>query len=325
MPKLPHSTHGDQSDSFRHSHFSSSYLTKPHDKKEDDTKNITKKLTSKTPLLMGILNITPDSFSDGAQYLDPSKALHKALLLIKDGADIIDIGGESTRPGSKPIGFRQEIKRLAPVLSLFQKKKFPLPISLDTRHIETLKAFDSYPITIFNNTSFAVKTREKRHCSKNNNEEILLWLSQKKNRYVILMHGYLKDAPRTYFQKQAQWFADQGVSKNHIWFDPGIGFNKSAEKNISLLAHLDVFSQWGHPTVLGVSKKSCLRRWLEKNYASISSPINPKKAPFELNQLTLFSEIIAILFGKVRVIRTHDVYSLRLFLNWCEELQLSFP
>ena len=215
------------------------------------------------PLVMGVLNVTPDSFSDGGRFLDPEEALEHALYMAESGADIIDVGGESSRPGAENVSIDDEIERTIPIIKKLAKKT-GLPISIDTVKSEVAeKALDAGAI-ILNDIS-ALKF-----------DENMASLAAKFDAYVVLMHmrgtpadmqndtnyknligeisGFLKDAASKALEK--------GVSRDRIIVDPGIGFGKSVEGNFMLLKNLDKFLDIGYPVLVGASRKSFIGKTL---------------------------------------------------------------
>jgi len=247
---------------------------------------------------MGILNITPDSFSDGSLYLDKKNAVQKGLQLIEDGADILDIGGESTRPGSDPVTAEEEKKRIVPVISEIREKTDAL-ISVDTTKSEVLKSALDAGADILNDISgmrFDPKIGE---------------LASKKDIPVIIMH--MKGTPRNMQEspeygnviQEIKAFLEQrvtdaltaGIKKNKIIIDPGIGFGKRLKDNLKIISNLSAFNELGFPILIGVSRKSFIGDLLD---------LSPEKRI----EGTIASSLISILQG-AHILRVHDVSSLK--------------
>ncbi len=215
------------------------------------------------PLIMGALNITTDSFSDGGKFIDPEKALDQAYYLAESGADILDVGGESSRPGAESIPIEEEIKRVIPVIKK-AAKKIKIPISVDTVKSEVAeRAFDA-GASILNDIS-ALRMDEK-----------MAALVAGNNAYVILMHmrGIPADMQDNteyddiigeiyeFLNNSALKAIEKGIGEDKIIVDPGIGFGKSAEGNFVILKNLDKFLELGYPVMVGVSRKSFIGKAL---------------------------------------------------------------
>jgi dihydropteroate synthase len=216
----------------------------------------------KGPLLMGVLNVTPDSFSDGGQYNSPELAFSQAMKLIEDGADILDIGGESTRPGSAAVSIEEELQRVVPVIKLIRNKS-DIPISIDTRKAAVADAAVNAGANILNDIS-----------GLKHDPQMLNVLQQYKLP-VIIMH--IKGTPetmqqnpvyddligeiRTFLVSQAEKAVEAGSKQ--VFIDPGIGFGKTTKHNLSLIKHLAAFRETGFPIVLGPSRKRFIGNLLD--------------------------------------------------------------
>ncbi len=218
---------------------------------------------SSRTLVMGVLNVTPDSFSDGGRFYDPVKAIQHGLKLAKDGADIIDVGGESTRPGSEPISAQEEIKRVIPVIEALASE-IQVPISIDTYKSEVAARALKAGATILNDIS-ALRFDPQ-----------MVKLVAEQNVPVILMHmlGTPKDMqldPRyedvvgeilDFLNQRIQWAMSHGVAAEQIIVDPGIGFGKTLEHNLTILKNLSKFGSLGRPILIGTSRKSFIGKIL---------------------------------------------------------------
>ena len=244
------------------------------------------------PLIMGIVNVTPDSFSDGGKFLNPEKAISHALRLERQGADIIDVGGESSRPGSDPIELEQEIRRIVPVIQGIRKKS-NIVISIDTYKAtiadEALRSGANWvnDISGLRFDSAMVKVVKNWKCP------------------VVVMH--MKGQPKTmqlkpfyhdvltelldFFRERIQYLNGKGISK--LILDPGIGFGKRLEDNLNILSSLEEFKSFGLPILIGTSRKSFIG-------TITGHPVEKRLAG------TLASQLWSVLHG-AQIIRTHDV------------------
>ena len=220
----------------------------------------------KRPKIMGILNVTPDSFSDGGKFETAELAVRQALRLIDDGADIIDIGGESTRPGAEPVGLNEEIRRTIPVIKAIRAatKDYDedVVISIDTRRAEIAERAIFAGADIWNDVS-ALGFEE-------NSPEIAANLGCP----VILMHAqgtpeHMQDNPNypdtvpdilDWLKRRVDEVCKAGVERSAITLDPGIGFGKRQDDNLAILRHLSKFKTLGFPLLMGASRKSFIGR-----------------------------------------------------------------
>ena len=265
-----------------------------------DISNITKKKKfknlnfSNSPLLMGILNLTPDSFSDGGKFNKKNFGYEHAKKLIRDGCSILDIGGESTRPGSKNINIYKEWKRISP--TLFKLKKFNIFTSLDTRKSFVMLNGIKNNINLINDVSglsYDVNTinilRETKipfviHHMQGNPSTM-----QNDPKYEnVLLDIY------DFFEKKIEFLRSQGIKHNNIILDPGIGFGKNLKHNIRLIKDISIFHSLGFPIMLGVSRKNFIKELSGENDSM--SRIGG----------TISSSLYAIMQG-VQILRVHDV------------------
>ncbi|WP_022853550.1 dihydropteroate synthase [Thermodesulfatator atlanticus] len=215
--------------------------------------------------LVGVLNITPDSFSDGGLYLNPAKALRRAEELIAAGVDIIDIGGESTRPFAKPVPVEEELKRVVPVVEAI-RKACDIPISIDTYKAKVAEEALAAGADIINDVS-ALRF-----------DPAMAKVAAKANVPVILMH--MKGNPQTmqvnpeyedvleeialFFEERINFAEKSGIKREKLIIDPGIGFGKRFEDNLKIIKHVDFFKRLRLPVMLGPSRKSFLGQILGK-------------------------------------------------------------
>lgn len=208
-----------------------------------------------TPRVMGVVNVTPDSFSDGGDFFDVDAAVAHALKLVEQGADILDLGAESTRPGAEPVSADDELARLLPVIEGVRART-DMPISVDTMKPKVMRAAQAAGASIWNDvyalrTPSAVETAAELGCP------------------VVLMHMQgeprtMQDDPRyrdvvaevrDFLAERAEAAVSAGVRREHISLDPGIGFGKTLAHNLTLLRNLPALAELGFPLVLGVSRK----------------------------------------------------------------------
>ncbi|NTW05154.1 MAG: dihydropteroate synthase [Peptococcaceae bacterium] len=208
-------------------------------------------------LIMGILNITPDSFSDGGSYIDPGKAVEQAFQLQEDGADIIDIGAESTRPGHKLVDWEEETRRLLPVLSSLVRK-LDIPISVDTTKASVAERMLAEGAHMVNDQWGLQGDREMAEVVSRYQAPVIVMHNQKNNIYPDLM-GDMID----FFRKSISLAQNAGIKRDAVIIDPGIGFAKSPEQNIQVLKRLEELSCLGLPVLLGTSRKSTIGKILD--------------------------------------------------------------
>jgi dihydropteroate synthase len=221
---------------------------------------------SRRGMIMGVLNVTPDSFSDGNEFLECDVAVERGIQMEAEGADIIDVGGESTRPGAEPVSVEQELQRVVPVIERL-RAKINVPISIDTSKSEVARtALDAGALII--NDVTAGRADEK-----------MLPLAATRKSALVLMH--MQGEPRTmqknpqygdvvrevvdFFRQQYSRALECGVDPMRLAFDPGIGFGKTLEHNLSLLENLKQLRVDDRPLMVGVSRKSFLGRLVGSN------------------------------------------------------------
>jgi dihydropteroate synthase len=249
---------------------------------------------------MGVLNVTPDSFSDGGAFLDLYAAVARAFELERDGADILDIGGESTRPAAEAVTAREELSRIQPVLAAL-RGKLRIPISVDTQKSEVAEAALAAGAEIVNDVS-ALRTDPR-----------LAEVARRAHATVILMHmrgtpgtmqrgPFARDVVRDVMTGLRQALARAtraGIAKSQILLDPGIGFGKSHEQNFEILARLPEFARLGCPIVIGTSRKGFLGK-------ALAAPGQPPLAPGE-RMLGTAATVTASILGGAHIVRVHDV------------------
>ena len=199
--------------------------------------------------IMGVLNVTPDSFSDGGSYISVEKALEQAEKMIAERAKIIDVGGESTRPGYTFVEAADEINRVVPVIKAL-KEKFDVLVSIDTYKTETARAALEAGADILNDVWAGLYDGEMLALAAEKNVPIILMHNQKEEKYDNITKEVCD-----FLAERAQAALDAGIAKENIWIDPGFGFAKNEAQNIELLQGLDAVCQLGYPVLFGISRK----------------------------------------------------------------------
>jgi dihydropteroate synthase len=260
-------------------------------------------------LIMGVLNVTPDSFSDGGLFLNPAIAVRHALSMFDEGADLIDIGGESTRPGSSPLTPQQEQDRVLPVLEAFLHERPQSVTSIDTYQAATARAAVNAGAEIVNDVSgFQWDSAMPAACADLRCGVILMhtrgrpgeWRTQPRltqEEVVPLVKSGLAHSLET--------ATSAGIDRNRIVLDPGYGFGKIHDNNYPLLAHLDELLALGQPLLAGVSRKSFLARTLAAAAPAVAT--SAADIPLEARaNATLAATTAAILAG-ASIVRVHEV------------------
>lgn len=216
------------------------------------------KIITDRPLVMGILNVTPDSFSDGGKFHNPEKALERAVEMVRDGADIVDIGGESARPGSLPVEKEEEIKRVVPVIKMMRENGIKVPVSIDTSKSEVAKAALDAGADIINDISGFTFDDKMAHLAGERGIPVILMHILGKPSTMQINPEYINIFPEMLdrLSKSADIAISAGVKPEKIIIDPGICFGKTLEHNIAIIKHLEVFQSFGYPVLAGVSRKS---------------------------------------------------------------------
>jgi len=274
-------------------------------------RNITCDFSARTHV-MGVINVTPDSFSDGGRFFQAEQAIGQGLRLAQEGADILDIGGESTRPGSEPVTVDEELKRIIPVIeSLAQKIR--IPISIDTYKAEVAKRALEAGAEIINDISALrfdpemVKVAREFGCP------------------VILMH--IQGTPRqmqenpvyqdvigeikAYFQRQIAYARQNGLDESQLIIDPGIGFGKTLEHNLEILRGLSQFQELRRPVLVGVSRKSFVGKILD--------------LPVEERLEGSLAAMAYVILQGANIVRVHEVKESVRVARIIDELKRSSP
>jgi len=252
----------------------------------------------KRPLVMGILNVTPDSFSDGGMYIEKEKAIEHAREMVAQGADIIDVGGESTRPGAHPVPLEEEVSRVMPVIEALSRE-LDVPISVDTYKAAVAEMALERGAVMINDIS---GLRFSPH---------MIDVVARYKPWVVVMH--MKGTPRDmqkapsyedvigeiegFFEERLGYLESHGISREKVILDPGIGFGKRLEDNLAILKNIDKFLHFGCPIMVGPSRKSFIGNVL-------NLPVE------ERLEGTLAAVSIAVFQG-AQIVRVHDVQPAR--------------
>ncbi len=284
-------------------------------------KNIVRLLSqNKKTLVMGVLNVTPDSFSDGGLYFPNVKnALSQVDTIVQSGADIIDIGGESTRPGSLPVDVHEEIRRVLPVITQVRKKfGKKVIISIDTNKAKVAEMAIRAGADMVNALGgFSFDSNLAGIVAQ---YKVLCVLYHIKGEPRTMQSGEIKYSNviteiNTFFKKQMDIGKEYGVKKEQYILDPGIGFGKSVEHNLTIIRKFKAFAKWKLPLLVGVSRKSHLGKILQNK-------LNLKEIPTPLERIEagLAETAVAVLSG-ANIVRTHDVLATKRFLAILDELR----
>ena len=250
----------------------------------------------KNPNIMGVLNLTPDSFSDGGKFNTSKKGLKHALEMFNSGANVIDIGGESTRPGSKVIDDKIEWKRIEKIIKLINKK---IPISLDTRKSEVMKKGIKYGVEIINDVSGLEYDSQTINVLKKYKIPFVIQHSQGTPEKMQNKPKYKNELLDIFdfFEKKIKFLKEIGIKHNNIIIDPGIGFGKNLKHNMNLIRNISIFHSLGFPILVGNSKKRFIKEIAGKNDTK--------------NRIggTMTSSIYLMMQG-VQILRIHDVNEL---------------
>jgi len=250
-------------------------------------------------LVMGVLNVTPDSFSDGGKYLNVRQAVEHAHQMQRDGADIIDIGAESTRPGSGEIPVAEELARLLPVLESL-RGKLKIPVSVDTQKAAVAEIAIGAGAAMINDVSGLRHDPRLADVVAHHGVPLVL-VHMRGTPRTMQKLPLAKDVMRDVLsglKKSVSTARKAGIAKNKIIVDPGIGFGKNLEQNYELLAKLDEIAKLGYPLLVGTSRKGFLGKTLARN---------GEPAPSEKRIWGTAATVTASILGGAHIVRVHDV------------------
>jgi len=246
---------------------------------------------------MGILNVTPDSFSDGGLFLDPEVATQEGLRMVAEGADLIDVGGESTRPGADPVDAEEQIRRVVPTLQRL-RAVLPdsFPISIDTTRGAVAEAGLAAGANLVNDVSAGRDDPAMFERVADRGVPIVLMHMQgtPKTMQERPYYDNVVDEVIAFLLERADLAMRAGISHDRIWLDPGIGFGKRKDDNLALIAHLDRLVATGYPVLLGASRKRFM------------GAVCGEQRPNGLTAATVATTALGVMSG-VRMFRVHDV------------------
>ncbi|MFN2308547.1 MAG: dihydropteroate synthase [Gammaproteobacteria bacterium] len=242
---------------------------------------------------MGILNITPDSFSDGGRFVAREAARSQARALVAEGAAIVDIGGESTRPGAEPVSLQQELDRVIPVIEAV-RSELPVVISIDTSKPEVMRAAVAAGAALINDVR-ALRAPGALEAAAASSVPVCLMHMQGDPRDMQLRPQYTDVVAevRAFLVERVEACRAAGISAERILLDPGFGFGKSLDNNLSLLRRLPELASVGCPVMVGLSRKSMIG-------ALLGLPVDRRQAP------SVVLALLAVIAG-ARIVRVHDV------------------
>ncbi|NOX42317.1 MAG: dihydropteroate synthase [Gammaproteobacteria bacterium] len=255
---------------------------------------------------MGILNVTPDSFSDGGKFLSIDKAVDRAYEMVMEGAALIDIGGESTRPGAQPVTEAEELERVLPVIEILSKA-LQIPISIDTSKPQVMTEAVKCGAGFINDVR-ALQEQGAIQTAKELDVPICLMHMQGEPRSMQHEPRYKNviEEVKSFLLERVQLCEAAGIEKTKIVIDPGIGFGKSLEHNLSILKHLSEFVALGLPVLIGVSRKSMIGALLDE--------------PADKRLFGGIALAAAACLAGATIIRTHDVKATSDALKICQAL-----
>ena len=245
------------------------------------------------PIVMGILNATPDSFSDGGKFRTPQDAIAQAERMIANGVDLIDIGGESTRPGAEPVALQEELDRVLPVIEVL--KHCGVALSIDTYKAETMRQALNAGVDCVNDV-WALRQEGALDAVLENSQCGIVLMHMQRNPQTMQFDPEYQDViadVSLFLQERAQVLMTVGIEANRIAIDPGFGFGKSLEHNLNMLKNFAAFSKLGYPVLAGLSRKSMLGKITGK----------------DTNERVASSVAAAIMAADrgARIVRVHDV------------------
>jgi len=250
------------------------------------------------PLIMGVLNVTPDSFSDGGRYLDPAAAVARGLEMLEEGADLLDVGGESTRPGAADVPAEEELRRVAPVVQELCRDPAAV-VSVDTTKAAVARRALACGARIVNDVSALTADPGMAAAAREAGAGVILMHRQGTPRTMQEnpQYGEVVTEVRDTLEKRIEEAVAQGLDRRSLAVDPGIGFGKTLEHNLRLLARLPELARLGAPVVVGVSRKSFLGRITGR--------------PVEARLPASLAALVFCVLNGAHVMRVHDVRASR--------------
>ena len=258
--------------------------------------------------IMGIVNVTPDSFSDGGAFLDADAAIAHGRRLAQEGADILDIGGESTRPGAQAVSAEEELYRVGPVIEALATDDGP-PVSIDTSKLAVAEAALSVGATMVNDvTALRSEPELAGLCAQRGCEVVLMhMLGEPRTMQENPVYDDVVDDVKTFLAERIEFAVSQGIIEERIWIDPGIGFGKTVEHNLELHRRLGELAELGRAIAFGSSRKSFIGKLTG---ADVDRRVGG----------TIASNVIAYANG-ARMLRVHDVGPMRQALRVADAIR----
>jgi dihydropteroate synthase len=268
--------------------------------------------------LMGIVNVTPDSFSDGGLFLDPGRAVEHARALVEEGADLLDVGGESTRPGARAVSAAEELERVGPVLECLLdpagahaasgSTSIGAPVSIDTSKVAVAEVALGAGAEIVNDvTAFRAEPQLAALCAERGCGVVLMHMQgTPRTMQENPVYDDVVDDVKGFLAERIEFATGEGIAEDRIWVDPGIGFGKTVEHNLELLRRLGELGDLGRPILVGASRKSFIGRITGR----------------ELDERvggTIAASVMALVAG-AEVLRVHDVAPVREALEAAEAI-----
>ncbi len=250
------------------------------------------------PRIMGILNVTPDSFSDGGCYGEPAAAVERGIQLAEDGADILDVGGESTRPGATPVHESEELRRVVPVVRALAAR-LAIPISIDTSKAQVAEAALDEGAEIVNDITAGLADPRMAQVVSHSGAGVCL-MHMQGTPQTMQDRPHYQDVVRevtTFLEARRDAMLACGVARGRICLDPGIGFGKTHEHNLTLLRHIDALHELGCPLLVGHSRKALLGHLMSDKQRDRTA--------------AMIGLALALAAHQVQVLRVHDVLPLR--------------
>lgn len=251
--------------------------------------------------IMGISNVTPDSFSDGGRYVDPEQAVRHALQMVQEGADLIDIGGESTRPGFEPVSAEEELRRVIPVIEALHRAAPHIPISVDTYKAEVARKAIEAGAHIMNDIWGGKKDPDMLNAAAELGCPIILMHNRKDMNYSDFATDVVQD-----LKESVELALKAGVDKKQIILDPGVGFAKNGPENLQIMTQLDRLVDIGYPVLLATSRKKFIRTVMDL-------PVN------DIVEGTAATVAFGIAQG-CQIVRVHDVKQIKRTVTMCDAM-----
>jgi dihydropteroate synthase len=265
------------------------------------------------PLVMGVLNVTPDSFSDGGRYADPAAAVAHAFEMLDAGADLLDVGGESTRPGSSRTSAAEQVRRVVPVIEALRQQRSDCLLSIDTTQSTVAREALAAGAAVINDISGATEDAAMLALAAGSGVPIVLMHMQGQPATMQLNPVYRNVVQEVadYLNERAQVAEAAGIAPHRILLDPGIGFGKTVEHNLALLRGLSELGKLGRPLLLGTSRKGFLGR--------IAGETEPRERLF-----STAASVAWCVANRAAVVRVHDVEAMARVVRTIRAIQVGW-